>query len=320
MNIGTHSNELLPAADTQRLVKLLRSGNYPSITSDYIDNCAKATGLSRIRIANTTRLLFEFDVLTNEDSRISLNRTLQHCSENALYQAVQRCVLDALADFINSFELACPVQATDGRAGLWLNSRLLPQHPFDLPFLIIEYGIAIRDSIFDRFWRIENDFEEVIESFLAEKNELYRCQGTSETDYQKLLERKAEIGLEAEHWVLRYESNRLNNHRFRNKVTRISEENVGAGFDILSFSSTSALVHDRFIEVKSVDCGREFFWTQNERNVARNLGNMYWIYLVDRNAKAQSSYQPLMINDPYNTIVVANGWTLECSTFKVTKP
>jgi len=61
-------------------------------------------------------------------------------------------------------------------------------------------------------------------------------------------------------------------------VIRISENNVSAGYDIASFEVNG---DSRFVEVKSSVSGIvQFHWSENERRVASDRGESYWIYFV----------------------------------------
>src|SRR3546814_10445077 len=92
--------------------------------------------------------------------------------------------------------------------------------------------------------------------------------------------------------MLGREQRRLATHPLVEQVTRVSIENAGAGFDIISFSTPSAIVHDHFIEVKSFSGRRRFFWTRNEMETARRLGEAYHLCIVDRDRIYPSDYSP----------------------------
>jgi hypothetical protein len=67
------------------------------------------------------------------------------------------------------------------------------------------------------------------------------------------------------------------------RINHVAAENVGAGYDILSFTeSANAAGHsDRFIEVKAVSpIDFKFYWSRNEIETARVYGPNYFLYLV----------------------------------------
>ncbi len=87
----------------------------------------------------------------------------------------------------------------------------------------------------------------------------------------------------AEEYVVKYEQSRLHLAR-RNDlsklVKRISEYNVGAGYDVRSFDSDGST---RYIEVKSAtNLQVQFFWSTFEMQFAREHCSEYWIYFVPR--------------------------------------
>ena len=90
---------------------------------------------------------------------------------------------------------------------------------------------------------------------------------------EQLLQQKEEQstrGLEAEEFVLQLERNRLPAKAAR--IKRISDYDVSAGYDIVSFEEDGSVVYDRFIEVKCYIGDPHFFWSENEVDVARIKG------------------------------------------------
>jgi hypothetical protein len=132
------------------------------------------------------------------------------------------------------------------------------------------------------------------------------------------MEADAANGRIAEDWVVDFERRRLNGHPLLAQIRRISSENVAAGFDILSFSTTSALFHDRYIEVKSRALPVRFFWTSNEMAVAKERGETYCLYIVDRTRLTDSAYEPRVIPGPYAALIEddASGWESEPTGFE----
>ena len=129
----------------------------------------------------------------------------------------------------------------------------------------------------------------------------------------KTLELQAEMGREAELLVMRFETKRLEGKLPK----RISEVDVAAGFDIMSYDSINSITFDRFIEVKAVGKSLTFHWTSNEIAKANLLGNQYWLYLVDiQKAKSDEFYEPFVIQNPDSTIV-SPSWLRESESFIV---
>lgn len=122
------------------------------------------------------------------------------------------------------------------------------------------------------------------------------------------LQVKKIIGNIAEKLALEYEKNRLKKDGFikeSENVTLISQEYANAGYDICSFNGKSdKLEFDRFIEVKgSIGKDIDFFWSQNEIDGARKLGDKYWIYFIPSiNIEKQNSDEPILMCNPFREI------------------
>lgn len=98
---------------------------------------------------------------------------------------------------------------------------------------------------------------------------------------QKLNE---EVGSAAEYEIMEYEKKRLEQLIGKNHLPRqVSLENVGAGYDIQSYDIVKEDIIKIFIEVKSYKKNgvkKKFYWSKNEINVAKDLGEKYYLYLL----------------------------------------
>lgn len=106
----------------------------------------------------------------------------------------------------------------------------------------------------------------------------------TEEDLYQILEKQRKIGAIAEELTLSYEKTRLEKlGRIDLALTiqQISKIDVFAGYDIESFDGpNSKLWPDRMIEVKGTSTENPtFYWTENEKNVAKRLGEKYWLYI-----------------------------------------
>jgi len=127
------------------------------------------------------------------------------------------------------------------------------------------------------------------------------------------IEAQEQSGREAELFVEVYEKRRLQGHTFISEIRRVSDENVSLGYDVQSFNSRQSLLVDRFIEVKSFT-GNEyrFIWTRYEVEVAKEFGDAYFLYLVDKARMADTSYQPLIMQNPYREVFDDQGpWRID---------
>ena len=124
-------------------------------------------------------------------------------------------------------------------------------------------------------------------------------------------------GEKAELFVLEYEKKRLGQPKC-NLVKRISEIDVSAGYDIVSFNSVCSDVPDRYIEVKAVSKSG-FYWSRNEYEVAKLFGENYFIYLVSLGHIDEVGYKPEIIANPAGSIMESSGWIVEPQSYHVFK-
>lgn len=132
------------------------------------------------------------------------------------------------------------------------------------------------------------------------------------------LKRKEENGIIAEEFVIKYEQKRIT--KKVESIKRISDIDTTAGFDILSYNNDSSLIHDRFIEVKSYIKSPYFFLTRNEFETAKRYKNRYYLYLVDRSKIDIPDYHPIIIPDPYSSILSEpKDWKKSCVQWQFIK-
>ncbi len=84
---------------------------------------------------------------------------------------------------------------------------------------------------------------------------------------------------------------------------RVSKEKTDAGYDIASFSGEKiSLIFDRFIEVKATTGNYPmFYWSENEIEKAKIIGEQYFIYLwINFGKPNQRLLTP--IRNPYEKI------------------
>lgn len=100
-------------------------------------------------------------------------------------------------------------------------------------------------------------------------------------EFTRLQIARSEVGNRGEEFVVAYERNKLakaGRTDLAARVVRTSLTNVGAGYDVESLDSQG---RQKFIEVKTtVGHGSVFEWSGNEYEVAKELGDRYWIYCV----------------------------------------
>lgn len=166
----------------------------------------------------------------------------------------------------------------------------------------------------------ENGEIGIAESYESDFSDLLRTR-QEKFSLEQLLERQQaqnERGLAAEEFVLRIEKERLPQKNSR--IKRISDFDVSAGFDIVSFADSSSSNYDRFIEVKCYIGEPHFYWSQNEADVAQIKGNKYFLCLVDYDRMVnEPEYLPEYIQNPYTVIFEDDTWLVNTASYKVQK-
>ena len=133
----------------------------------------------------------------------------------------------------------------------------------------------------------------------------------------KQQEDQSKRGLEAEEFVLGLERKRL--PELAQKIKRISDFDVAAGYDIVSYENIDTEHYDRFIEVKCYMGSPHFFWSENESDVARIKADKYILCLVDYLRMGEPGYQPEFIRNPYETIFDSDEWLVNASSYRIQK-
>ena len=131
----------------------------------------------------------------------------------------------------------------------------------------------------------------------------------------KQQEDQSKCGLEAEEFVLDLEKKRL--PELAQKIKRISDFDVAAGYDIVSYENSGTEHYDRFIEVKCYMGSPHFFWSENESDIARIKANKYILCLVDYSRIGEPGYQPEFIRNPYETIFDSGDWLVNTSSYRI---
>jgi hypothetical protein len=206
-----------------------------------------------------------------------------------------------------------------------IQNNSIPLQYSSIKNLLIDLGAMIIDPEFPNILLIKTDlqpyFEGVVIPWLIEESEksAYSSANTpmSIEKFQEIQELKNQYGAQAEEYVLQYERNRLIHHPMRESIRRISNIDISAGYDIVSFENQDSKVLDRFIEVKSFSRYPEFYWSRNEVRSAELKRNSYHLYLVDREQIGMKNYEPIVVQDPYLTVFQDTAWQREVQSWSV---
>lgn len=268
--------------------------------------------------------LLEFtDITSHSHSSIKLNKGLpvdmvEMMDRNALAQMLIEKVLVGLQaeQCLNEFIPLEKIKFDSTLERISILNNLIPLRYSSIKNLLIDLGgfkvipeypslLLIDDSL-------QVYFESTVIPWLVEEHEkITLSKGLNKMSLEKLLELqelKDQYGAQAEEFVLGFEVSRLNGHPFSQRIRRISNFDVGAGYDIVSFDGLGSQAFDRFIEVKSFSNHQQFYWSKNEVRVAELKRNNYFLYLVDREQMGMQGYKPTIIQDPYNNIFNAPDW------------
>lgn len=265
--------------------------------------------------------LIECEIITvNDDGFLEIDSSLKGCLVNEQYlknKILERLFIKLSTD--NEFH------------GIFNSSNI----SYDIIYNFVQIDNSAFKFKFSNFKQLLLDFD-----FLYTHPDTKLKKYIVNTKYKKLFDKnilpeikKLKIGLdeldnklaqqriygeEAEEFVVEFEKNRLKDFPNYKRIAKISDYDVAAGYDVVSFNDGDSKVHDRFIEVKSYVGNFNFFWSENEINVARIKSSQYFLYLVNRDKMEQSGYVPEIIQDPYLD-VYSNGttWNLKPTKFYV---
>lgn len=134
---------------------------------------------------------------------------------------------------------------------------------------------------------------------------------------KKRLEQQEAQGEIAELYALEYEKNRLVGTLNADRVKRISDIDISAGYDIVSFENGSSSEYDCFIEVKSFVGNIHFYWSMNEIEVATLYGDKYVLYLVNAEKTSEPDYIPTIIRNPARVVIESDNWLMQSTSYLV---
>jgi hypothetical protein len=317
MSAARPSDGQLSAKLTLALLALVSSRGARQPERTLIQDFAASYPAMWSRAANTLLLLTDMGVLVRSDDSAQLSNDWALLDTCQIQPSLQGAIAARLATAVRSRKGAF-LQADSIQGGIWIDSMLLPSGLGGLPLWIIEFEVAERDCATSRFWRVSPTYEATLLASVRATNKALIQKSLSQQQLEAKLDRDALNGIEAEEWVLTYEKRRLRGHPFEDQIARVSDESVGAGYDIVSFSGPSVLSHDLYIEVKSFSVVRRFFWSRNEISTAQLMGEKYSLYLIDRSRMSEDGYEPQVIRGPYTALLssVDTGWSMEPSSFE----
>ena len=169
--------------------------------------------------------------------------------------------------------------------------------------LLIDFGaIKAHPSLHLNYYLINDRYKKLFDKTILPEIKKRKI-GIDE--FKRAMELQQIYGEEAEKFVLAFEKKRLEGK----PVEWIAEYIVNEGYDIASYNEMNNVRYNRFIEVKSYDGPKPYFyWSRNEYTVAKRKKQEYWLYVVNRSEMNDENYKPLMLQDPFNGILKNDDW------------
>jgi len=203
----------------------------------------------------------------------------------------------------------------------YIKENFIPYKYFPFRNLFLSIGMIERDKINSNHLLLNKSYNEcfqiiVINDLQAKERNPVKRKITHEQLKEQLVINEKN-GREAENFVEKFEKRRLNGHILLDKIKIISEEFVNAGYDIESFENRESIIIDRYIEVKSFNKNVTFYWSKGEVNTAKDYGDKYYLYLVDRDKMNDEDYSPSIFQNPYQKIFENEYWKKEIEKWKI---
>jgi hypothetical protein len=312
MSAGRSADGLLPAEQTLSLMRVLASNHNGLIEEQLLRDLRGMTAASWSRARNTTRKLLEYGLVTETGGRLA---AVGDSSPEGVARAISQAVAEDLLRRIDANQAWNCMRLDADEGSLLIDTMMLPAMHDGIGLWLIEFGVVWRDRIESRYWQVAPENRQ---SFVAAAGLATPRRAKSAVQLAEELAEQALIGAAAETWVVEFEQRRLARHPLCEQIRRISEEDVAAGYDVLSFASVTSLHHDRFIEVKGHGAIKRFYWSRNEIATAREFGEDYALYLVDIRFIREAGYTPQIITGPTPELfsTEGSGWLVEPTSFE----
>ena len=313
MNTEKSVKRLLSASHTKSLLSLVERDSSGLVIESVAARLNVEHSVSQQKVVQTIQQLIMLDVFENEQGKLQFTSDYVEASSRGMLQSflAERVVGNLISRIENAGLWAALIYLSKDDV-FKLDSMTLPPSASGINSWIIEFGVAVRNTISDRYWYIVPQYNQLIKSEIEKLNNSILSKGLGVERFKERLENQRKNGDEAEKWVLNYERERLRNSLVKSQIRQVSITDVGAGYDIASFEDERSLRYDRFIEVKSFLGEKKFFWSSNEVEKAASLGAQYHLYLIDRGCFHEPSYKPTIVSAPSIELFKSfgSGWSV----------
>ena len=227
------------------------------------------------------------------------------------YSSLQLDVLKGLMNYLAEIRVVSELfphgsaRYEDG-IRIYINENAIPYKYRHIKAALIDCGLLQRPVPYGSLHIVEpyvTLFDDVFVQAIADD---FIRTGVSESNLKVILENKDERALEAEEFIVKFERRRLEAHKRKELIRRISDISVSCGYDIQSFETILSPFTDRLIEVKSFKGIKRFYWTANEIQVAKSHKARYYLYLVDADRLDDPTYIPEILQNPYDLLFSAD--------------
>ena len=270
------------------------------------------------------QLLHSLKLIHIEGDLIKLDEIISHYQpdtffENSflferLFQFLKKAeAIDSLFNYLNA-------KLDNESKAYYVKESQIPFKLNSIKKLLINTEFLVKQDSLKGIYFVNPIFNELFSSIIVPINRnLTSKRVITLLQLKEILALQEKYGEEAEEFVLSLELKRLYKHPQKQKIKRISKDFVNAGFDIESFDSEDSITNDRLIEVKSYNTNVKFYWTTNEIETAKEFGDLYFLYLIDRSKISVTDYYPHIIKDPYKNIFLNDDWHKNSDTYFVYK-
>lgn len=270
--------------------------------------CAHAPGKRHLSVENLIKYCYALGWIQVESDSISVTSNLSSLlsDKEALNNELVTSTINQMFLW-EAFDTSMFSYDTIKRCYSFKN-ELLPLSLSCVRNMLISQGFlfTLRNDKGTKFY-IMHQYEVLLAKYCKKKHRLLSLE-----KLKRQIENNEIVGEKAELFVLKFEKNRIG-HPLCENIRRISEIDVSAGYDIISFDSSRSRIPDRFIEVKAISSSG-FFWSKKELEIAKLKGFSYYLYLVELSRIEEQGYVPEIIQNPAITIMESDYWLIEAQS------